>query len=295
MKVLKSRKSYSSRVHQNEEFEKYLYCEEKFNMEGMLIELIEFNQEGNIEMHEKREYIDKDLSKIHTLNMNFNTEQITEFVYLLGLLVEETEYYSKESFIRSKIFYDSEERIVRIEKRDENDAFRGEENFEYFSSQVIKKEIDETRKILNQNVIILNSNGEISETAYTEYFYKKEQLDYEDTSITRYKYQDANVVKEEVESNGKVFYTKNEVYDSQSNLVEYQIEDHQVDYIVKGNYKYNSLNLETCQVEFFDSKQVFREDKKYDNANSINEIVQKNLEQDGYVSIYKQNFENEYW
>ena len=295
MKTLKSRLTYNSRLHHNEEFDKFLFCKEKFSEEGRLLELTEFDEDGNVVLYEKREYHEGNLVKIHTINYVFDTEQYSEYVYKAHLLVEETEYYSDSKYITSKIMYDKVGRVISIQKEDENKLFCGETKTEYLANVKIEKEYDETGKIVLEEEWLYNDNATKDEVLTTVYYYEKTKLISKEVTKGIFTYSGDNILKEEYQTDGVVIYTKEFIYDSEGNMVEYRLANREVSHTEISTYKYNSARYEVLAIQYWNDKAVYSRESKYDNNNMVVECVEKHLGEDDYVSVYKQNFQNECW
>lgn len=295
MKLLKTRITYNSRIHNNEEFDKYLFCEEKFNEEQKLLELTEYDEEGNIILYEKREYYEGNLVKVVTTNYIFNTEQYTEFVYSGNLLIEEIEYFTELKYIKSRIIYDDQSRVISIQKEDENHSFYGEINTEYLENARIKKEYDEEGKILLKEEWNLDDDGREFEVLNTQYYYDKGKLFNEEVVLGRYSYSNNNLIKEEYDRNGTVYYSKEYIYDAEDNMIEYRLMDNEISDIEISTYKYNSEGLEVLAIKSYKDQAVYSRETKYDGYYLVKETIEKFLEEDGYVSAYKQECHNECW
>lgn len=97
-----------------------MFCEEHFNEDGKLLTLIEYDEVGKIVLNEERQYTKGMLSKVYTNNMIFDAKQLSQYVHINGLLVEEIEYYTKNWYIATRITYDAYSRIVLSQKEDEH-------------------------------------------------------------------------------------------------------------------------------------------------------------------------------
>jgi len=295
MKILKSRLTYNSRVYNNEVFDKFLFCDERFNKEGKLLELTEFDEDGSIVLNEKRKFNEGNLVKVITTNNIFNTEQFTEYVYIDNLLVEEIEHFSNLKYIKSKIVYDYQTRVISIQKEDENNSFYGKMNIEYSQNGRIKKEYDEEGKIVIKEEWMFDEKGRDHEVLSTQYYYDNGELSIKEITRGRYLYSNDNLIKEEYDRNGTVYYSKVFVFDSADNMIEYRLMDNEVSHAEVSTYKYNSEGLEVLAIQSYDEQEVYSREIKYDGYYLIKEIIEKHLEQDNYVSAFKQEFTNEYW
>lgn len=295
MKILKSRKTFNSRIHNNQEYDRYLYCTESFNQDDQLLELIDYSGNGDVELVERREYSEGKLVKIHRVNLLFENEELTEYVYRDELLVEEIEYFDKYKFIKTTVSYNSLNKVVSEVKTDKNNKFYGETLYNYSSSESTIEEFDEEGNINYRTILFFNSNNEMVKRLVSTYYYKQGELESEEVETTSFVYSNGNLVKEEIVDSGRVIYRKETNYNSQGDEIEYKIEDHEVDYITKGFFEYNSLNFLISHTKFHGKYNVYSEEIKYDSNLFVLKSIKKQRESDGYISVFQQECENECW
>ena len=292
MKKLKSRKTYYSELFQGQELGKYLGLEEYFDQNKNLIEIKTIGEDGEIVVSETREYEGDKIKMLVVQDFETNHIQKSGYFYAENLLIGEIEYFENESFIKSSISYNSEKKIWEIHKTDESDHNVGKLIYGYDGNTQTIEEYDEEKNLYKKEIILKDSFGNEIENKKIEYFSEEEEV----ATTTKNLYDSNNrLITEETERLGRVLFKQTNTYDSFGNLINSEIFNNEIDYLVTIISTYSSQNLLISEIVLNDSKQVYKSVVSYDsNQNPIEKIMDE-LEIDDFKKVYKEEIINEYW
>ncbi len=295
MKKLSRRETYHSQIHNEEEYERELVLVESFNADGKIIQSQTMGQVGEPALIEERSYTDGRVSEIRTHDIGLDVHQLTEFKYDEDRIVEETEHFENNAFVKRIMQYDAEHRVIEIMQTDEEQAFLGKTVYSYDTSSKTEKKYDEENFLFEEHRRVFDEQGNEVEHEMTEYLYDEYKKETEETrTLTKREFAGSLLIKEVAERFGKIIFVKTNVYDAANNLLKTEVRSNEIAYVLSLAYSYNSDNLRTSETHFRNDTEVYSKHLHYDSEQNLEAIIENQLAQDGFIISSKKSMENSY-
>lgn len=211
--------TYSCRVVEGTEVEKYLYKSEQYNAQDQLTEIMHFGLNGELLIEEHRTYENDHLILLTTIDYVHDIETKTSFLYVNNLLVEEREFFEGGSYANTSYTYNEFAKVISVLKTDENQNTLSQEHMTYEGRSTFIQFIDHDdytfRKVENQ----YNELGQLISEISSE-FYMVDNEEEEIQTISNYEYDDnGNQINLEINRFDQRIYTLNSEFNQQGLLI----------------------------------------------------------------------------
>lgn len=207
--MLRSEETYTCRVVDNIEVEKYLYKTEIYNELDQLIEIKHFDLSGKLIMEENRDYENNNL--VLLINKDYTQDILTKtsFRYLNGLLVEERDFFEEDAFVSTIYTYTDDEKLLSVHKTDEQNNRISQENTAYEGNVKLTQFIDHEDYIFRQTESTYDALGRLVSEISSEFF-MVDGIEDETKTITNFEFSEHQIIEIVTRYDQTIFSQKSE-------------------------------------------------------------------------------------
>jgi len=290
--LITEKKTYLCRVVNDIEVEKSLWKIEFIDNANNILELITYNDNGEVIQYVERKFLDSKLVGLKEIDYENQIETLKSFKYQNDLLIQEHVQLENNSYYDTNYVYDKFDRVLSIIMIDESENVLSKEITTYEKTSQLVQFFDESDYIFRQEETEFdNDNRPIRKVSEESIINEKDEEELV-KSIETYEYDAVgNEIKVVIERYDKVIYSKESKFNTFNDKTEMMIWSIETDFISKYEYEYDLKRNLIKEVLFEMEKLDTKFEYLYNHLNQLIKIDKTYLEIDDYYVTYRETIE----